>query len=73
LKTHVLWRITPPEERPECRARSADDALARAAEYGVDLSQLRERLHLSPTERLRQHQRFLKFVRDLRNAATSIR
>ena len=62
-----------PEERPECRARSADDALARAAEYGVDLSQLREHQDLSPTQRLEKHRHFLNFVLDVREAGAALR
>ncbi|PSQ79951.1 MAG: hypothetical protein BRD46_05305 [Bacteroidetes bacterium QS_8_68_15] len=57
-----------PEERPECRARSADDALARAAEYGVDLSQLRERLHLSPTERWEYNKKLYGAFHEFRKA-----
>ena len=35
---------------------------------GIDLSCLRENLRLTPTERLRRHQRALKLVTEVRNA-----
>ena len=35
---------------------------------GIDLSCLRENLRLTPTERLRRHQRALKLVREVQNA-----
>lgn len=54
-------------------AKSADEVLAEAEAYGVDLSQLRERLKLTPTERAEQHQKFLRFVLDLREAGAALR
>ena len=43
-------------------------ALKRASEEGVDLSQLYERISLTPTERLRKHFRMAAAVRELRKA-----
>lgn len=39
-------------------------------ENGVDLSQLRENLRLTPTERLRKHRRALRSAREIALAAT---
>ena len=37
-------------------------------EYGVDRTLLIERLKLTPTERLREHKRFMEFVEKLEKA-----
>ena len=42
------------------------NALARAEQDGLDLSLLRERLRLTPTERLQRHQVALEMVEALR-------
>ena len=42
--------------------------LAWAEQDGVDLTMLRERLRLTPTERLQRHQAALELVEALRNA-----
>lgn len=47
---------------------SAPDILAWAKQDGVDLSMLRERLRLTPTERLQHHQAALELVEALKNA-----
>ncbi|PSQ71308.1 MAG: hypothetical protein BRD38_02385 [Bacteroidetes bacterium QH_9_67_14] len=57
-----------PEPRAESTRQSPDDALARAAEYGVDLSQLRERLRLSPTERWEYNKKLYGAFREFRKA-----
>ena len=43
-------------------------ALKRASEEGIDLSQLYERMSLTPTERLRKDFRMAAAVRELRKA-----
>lgn len=48
--------------------READEALARAEAFGVDLTSLSESLKLSPTERLRRHEEAIEFVDALRRA-----
>ena len=47
---------------------SPAEILAWAEQDGVDLSMLRERLRLTPTERLHRHQAALALVEALRNA-----
>ncbi|MBI3949015.1 MAG: hypothetical protein HY314_00960 [Acidobacteria bacterium] len=51
---------------------SKEEILRRAVEFGVDLSLLRERLKLSPTERLELHKQallsFESFVREVKRA-----
>lgn len=47
---------------------SAPDILAWAEQDGVDLSMLRERLRLTPTERLQHHQAALELVEALKDA-----
>ena len=47
---------------------SAPDILAWAEQDGVDLSMLRERLRLTPTERLQHHQAALELVETLKEA-----
>jgi hypothetical protein len=47
---------------------SPAELLAWAKQDGVDLSMLRERLQLTPTERLQRHQAALALVEALRNA-----
>ena len=42
--------------------------LAWAEQDGIDLTMLRERLRLTPTERLQRHQAALELVEALRNA-----
>ena len=37
-------------------------------EYGIDRTLLIERLHLTPTERLNEHVRFMDFVEELQKA-----
>ena len=37
---------------------------------GIDLSCLRENLRMTPTERLKKHQRALKLVKEVQNAGT---
>lgn len=44
------------------------EVLRRADEFGVDLSLLRERLELTPTERLERHARALELVEAMRAA-----
>ena len=48
-------------------------ALARAEAWGVDLSLLRERLRLTPAERLARHTEALARVQALRRAADARR
>lgn len=45
-----------------------EEAVGAAEAYGVDVSMLRERLRLSPTERLRRHQAVLELSLRLREA-----
>jgi hypothetical protein len=47
---------------------SPSEILAWAEKDGVDLSMLRERLRLTPTERLRHHHEALALVEAFRNA-----
>ena len=47
---------------------SPTEILAWAEQDGVDLSMLRERLQLTPTERLQRHQAALALVEALRHA-----
>jgi hypothetical protein len=47
---------------------SPAEILAWAEQDGVDLSMLRERLRLTPTERLQRHQATLALVEALHNA-----
>jgi hypothetical protein len=47
---------------------AAKKILAWAEQDGVDLTMLRERLRLTPTERLQRHQAALELVEALRNA-----
>jgi hypothetical protein len=46
---------------------TSSEILAWAERDGVDLSMLRERLRLTPTERLQRHQEALALVEALRN------
>lgn len=65
-------------KEPEDRLGMTDDQWARWQAYthgygeqdanGIDLSCLRENLRLTPTERLRKHQRALKLVMEVRSA-----
>ena len=50
-----------------------ENALERAVRFGVDLSLLRERLALTPTERLERHQRALELVLELQKAGVKQR
>jgi hypothetical protein len=50
-------------ERP-----TPSEVIAEAERHGVDLSMLRERLRLTPTERLERHQAALALVEALRGA-----
>lgn len=45
-----------------------DRALRNAEAFGIDLSLLRQALELSPTERLRRHERALELAEALRRA-----
>lgn len=56
-------RILPMQSPP-----SPTDMLAWAEQDGVDLSMLRERLRLTPTERLKRHQAALALVEALQAA-----
>jgi len=47
---------------------SLPPALKRASEEGIDLSQLYERMALTPTERLRKHFRMAAAIHELRKA-----
>ncbi len=44
------------------------DAVAAAAEYGIDVAQLRDNLALTVAERLRRHQIALNTVEELQKA-----
>jgi hypothetical protein len=44
------------------------DPIARALWYGIDLTQLKENLRLTPTERIAKHRRTLEAVAALRKA-----
>jgi hypothetical protein len=48
--------------------RSPSEVIAEAERHGVDLSMLRERLRLTPTERLERHQAALELMETLRGA-----
>ncbi len=50
------------------RVFSPTEILARAEQEGIDLSMLRERLRLTPTQRLERHQAALALVEALRDA-----
>ena len=52
--------------------READEALARAEAFGIDLSLLRESLKLTPTERLRRHDEALAFMETVRRAGEKL-
>jgi hypothetical protein len=52
---------------------SRAEILAWAEQDGVDLSQLRERLRRSPTERMQQHMVMFAFAEALRNAGKAAR
>lgn len=45
------------------------DPVRAAAEYGIDITLLRDRLMLTPTQRLEKHQQMLEFVEELQKAA----
>lgn len=47
---------------------NSEEILRWAEQDGVDLSMLRERLRLSPTDRLRRHESALALVEALKNA-----
>lgn len=47
---------------------SIEQAIETAREFGVDISLLRERLRLSPTERLQRHEAALELSMQLRKA-----
>ena len=47
---------------------SSEEILRWAEQDGVDLSMLRERLRLSPSDRLRRHESALSLVEALKNA-----
>ena len=51
------------------RTSSPAEVLAWAEQDGIDLSMLRERLHLTATERLQRHQAALALVEALRRAS----
>ncbi len=54
-------------------SEKAREVFAEAEREGVDLSLLRERLRLTPTERLEHNKRFLRFVLDVREAGAALR
>ena len=56
-----------PEEK--LKNPSAGTAIARASEFGVDLSLLVERLRLTPDERVRQLQKTMIELEQIRGAA----
>jgi hypothetical protein len=45
-----------------------EEVLAWAKDFGVDLSMLRERLRMTPTQRLLRHQQAFKMVDAMRNS-----
>ncbi|HLX64417.1 MAG TPA: hypothetical protein VKX17_24295 [Planctomycetota bacterium] len=59
---HALDLKLPPDDA------TPDEVLAWAEADGVDLSMLRERLRMSPTERLRRHEGALAMMLAFRNA-----
>lgn len=50
--------------RPKVR-----DPIRAAAEYGIDITLLRERLMLTPSQRLEKHRQMFEFVEELQRAA----
>ncbi len=59
------------EKTPDRQARKrleAVDAVQAAADYGIDINQLRDNLALSVAERLRRHQIALNTVEKLQKA-----
>lgn len=57
--------INVKESAPKYKKK---DAIERAKEYGLDLTLLYENLSRSPTERIENFVRWLKFVDELRKA-----
>lgn len=49
-------------------SRESEDVLAWAERDGVDLTMLRERLRLTPTDRIRRHQKALELTEALKAA-----
>jgi len=49
--------------------QGTEDPVASAQAYGIDLGQLQSNLRKSPTERLRQHQDALRFVKKIQGKA----
>jgi serine/threonine protein kinase len=61
-------RIMGLEGRLMISSLAYKEALAKAEEYGVDISLLRERLRWTPTERIERHQAALTLAEALRHA-----
>lgn len=59
------FHLTDSSQRVEARRR-AGSAVERAAEYGIDVGLLRDRLRLSPAERLRRLEADRTFILKLR-------
>jgi hypothetical protein len=64
----VLCMPQPDEILPPDPDSVPTDPIARALWYGIDLTQLKENLRLTPTERLEKHRRTLEGVEALRKA-----
>lgn len=64
----VLGMSQPDAILPPDPDEVPTDPLARALWYGIDLTQLKENLRLTPTERLAKHQGILESVEALRKA-----
>jgi hypothetical protein len=64
--TRSRWYVRKMNTR-----NSREEVLLWAENDGVDLSMLRERLRLSPTERLRRHEGALALVEAMRNSKES--
>ena len=61
--------MAPPDETfPPDPDKVPTDPIERAMWYGIDLTQLKENLCLTPTERLEKHRRTLEAVAALRKA-----
>lgn len=50
------------------RSRELPASLQEAVEDGVDLTQLSERLRLTPTQRIKKHFQMLRLAQELRKA-----
>jgi hypothetical protein len=58
----------PSSDKPTKSRGAAVDAAQAAADYGIDVAQLRDNLALPVAERLRRHQIALNTVEKLRKA-----